>query len=651
MRLKNSLLMLALVCALSHAFGQVVDLSKDRVPLAELKSSFRFHAGDDPRWADPAFEDSSWSLLKPDQSWYTQGYKNYSGVGWYRFRVTVPQGQNDLALLIPRVSSSYAVYANGLLVGQIGSLPPHPRAVFAPNEIFFIPRSIVDPGEPLVIAVRVWYWPLLSTYFGGGFNATPVLGDAAAISRLHDLQVHDSFWNGAMSLVMFAANSLSALLGLALFALRRSEREYLWFGAAQVFWTVSSIAGIAPAFLRTPYVWGILIYALGNSGGVLLNLVFFHALLHERRRLLFWIGALPMLLPFPALCFSLAGWTHLSLFNQVQSFAFLPYTVAVALLLIRSARKGNSEAWLLVFPFTLSCICWIYYGSLRFLNLSEHPTLAALRNHLNHIISWPFVVNIGDFTGLMCIASVCAVLVLRFARSRRDEERLAAELEAARVVQHVLIPDEVPFIPGYQIESVYKPAGQVGGDFFQIIPRLEGGALIAIGDVSGKGMPAAMTVSLLVGTFRTLAHYTQFPGEILRAMNQRMLGRSKGAFTTCLVIRVEPNGTLTAANAGHILPYVDGREIPAETGLPLGLSADSIYPEMTIQLPPGSQLALVTDGIVEARNPNGELFGFDRTAALSNQPAEEIAAAAQSFGQEDDITVLTLCMASDGVAA
>ena len=108
---------------------------------------------------------------------------------------------------------------------------------------------------------------------------------------------------------------------------------------------------------------------------------------------------------------------------------------------------------------------------------------------------------------------------------------------------------------------------------------------------------------------------------------------------------------MTAANAGHILPYVDGREIPAETGLPLGLSADSIYPEMTIHLPLGSQLALVTDGIVEARNPHGELFGFDRTAALSNQPAEEIAAAAQSFGQEDDITVLTLCMASDGVAA
>src|SRR6202012_896313 len=111
-------------------------------------------------------------------------------------------------------------------------------------------------------------------------------------------------------------------------------------------------------------------------------------------------------------------------------------------------------------------------------------------------------------------------------------------------------------IAGFALESVYKPAGQVGGDFFQIIPIANGGVLAAIGDVSGKGMPAAMTVSLLVGTLRTLVHYTQSPAEILSAMNQRMLARSSGGFTTCLVLRLDRDGAATVANAGHLAPYL-----------------------------------------------------------------------------------------------
>ena len=201
-------------------------------------------------------------------------------------------------------------------------------------------------------------------------------------------------------------------------------------------------------------------------------------------------------------------------------------------------------------------------------------------------------------------------------------------------------------VPGFRVQTVYRPASQVGGDFFQVIPLASGGALLAIGDVSGKGMPAAMTVSLLVGTFRTLAHYTQSPGEILRAMNQRMQARSQGGFTTCLVLCVDRDGTAIAANAGHLAPYVDGKEIALENGLPLGLSANSAYSETKLTLPDNAQLTLMTDGVVEAQNDRGELFGFDRTAALSSQSAEAIAQAAKAFGQEDDITVLTLTFAS-----
>jgi len=230
---------------------------------------------------------------------------------------------------------------------------------------------------------------------------------------------------------------------------------------------------------------------------------------------------------------------------------------------------------------------------------------------------------------------------------RREKQRLAAEQAAGRAVQQVLILDTTLAVPGFSIQSVYKPAGEVGGDFFQILPVEGGGVLVVIGDVSGKGMPAAMTVSLLVGTLRTLAHYTQSPAEILAAMNQRMLARSSGGFTTCLVLRAEVGGCLTIANAGHIAPYLASKELPIENGLPLGLSAESVYDESGFQIASGQQLTLVTDGVVEARDPSGALFGFERTAAISEQPAEAIARSAQQFGQDDDITVLTLtCVAN-----
>jgi serine phosphatase RsbU (regulator of sigma subunit) len=243
---------------------------------------------------------------------------------------------------------------------------------------------------------------------------------------------------------------------------------------------------------------------------------------------------------------------------------------------------------------------------------------------------------------LFCLG-IAAVVLRRFIRVARDEQRAAAELEAARTVQQILVPEEIPTIPGFFVEAVYHPAGQVGGDFYQVLPTPNGGLLAIIGDVSGKGMPAAMTVSLLVGTVHTLAHYTQEPAEILTAMNQRMLGRGSG-FTTCLALRLDPDGTLTAANAGHLSPYANGKEIEIDNGLPLGITAAAAYSNTTRHLESGTTLTLLTDGVVEAQNAKGELFGFERAAAISSKPAQAVAEAAQAFGQEDDITVLSLAL-------
>jgi serine phosphatase RsbU (regulator of sigma subunit) len=263
---------------------------------------------------------------------------------------------------------------------------------------------------------------------------------------------------------------------------------------------------------------------------------------------------------------------------------------------------------------------------------------------LNQIVSWPFPASAQNIADFLMQISILAILVLRFARTRRDEERHASELEAARAVQQVLVPEDIPAIPAFRIQSVYKPAEEVGGDFSQIIRLPDGGLLAAIGDVSGKGMPAAMTVPLLIGTLRTLAHYTESPGEILAAMNQRMLGRTNGGFTTCLVMRIAPDGKVIAANAGHLAPYLGGVEREIESGLPLGLAAHSSYSETGITLNANEQLTLLTDGVVEARGKDGQLFGFDRTQAISQTSAEAIAQAAQAFGQNDDISVISVTL-------
>ena len=263
--------------------------------------------------------------------------------------------------------------------------------------------------------------------------------------------------------------------------------------------------------------------------------------------------------------------------------------------------------------------------------------------HVRRLYS-PFGVTLTlqQITGFLLALALCALLVRRWVRSAQAQRQMTLEMKQAQEVQQVLIPEAVPQIPGFSIQSIYQPAGQVGGDFFQILPAQQGAVLLCIGDVSGKGMPAAMTVSLLVGTLRTLAHYTQSPGEILAAMNQRMLGRSRGGFTTCLVLLAASDGTVTVANAGHIAPYLNGRELSVENGLPLGLVAESTYAESTFHQQENEQITLVTDGVVEARATSGELFGFERTAAIAAQSAQSISKMAQDFGQDDDITVLTL---------
>jgi serine phosphatase RsbU (regulator of sigma subunit) len=191
----------------------------------------------------------------------------------------------------------------------------------------------------------------------------------------------------------------------------------------------------------------------------------------------------------------------------------------------------------------------------------------------------------------------------------------------------------------------------VGGDFFQVLETSRGGVLVVIGDVSGKGVRAAMLVALIVGTLRTAAEETEEPHIVLQRLNRRLSGRMEGGLVTCLCLRIRPDGLLTVANAGHLAPWLDGSEIEVPRDLPLGMADGLEYSATHLHIPENSTLTLVSDGVVEAKNSRKELFGFERTRALSTQSARAIADAAKQFGQEDDITVLTIRFSTVAVSA
>jgi Stage II sporulation protein E (SpoIIE) len=640
---------LPFVIAANLAQAQVFDLEHDRVPMAELHGLWRFHTGDDPDgklgWAQPGFDDSSWKLLRSDQPWEEQGYKGYSGMAWYRFHVVLPTNHSPMSLYIPGIANSYQVFAGGQLIGQFGGLPPHERVLLrsGPGQLMPIPAGMDSGDGAVTFAIRVWNSPRYLATGGGGPSAAVRIGDAGLLSEWNSLQFKDWFWSDSANGILLLGFLLGSFAGLGLYLLRPSERVYLWFSAYELMST-SIYAGSVYLGFHPAWDQGYLalLHLCGDLAWGICLTSFLVALLKARKRWMYWIAIASAVIASLSQVFGVLASLSFARLAVLALLAWLPFQVCLLLLLYFPARRGNLDARLLLGPNGLGCVT-SFAGSLVVVFESAGYTWATVyQQRFDQLFTWPFPVSVGDLVDFLCQISILAILVLRFARTRRDEERQASELEAARVVQRVLVPADVPAIPGFRIQSVYKPAGQVGGDFFQIIPLPSGGVLVAIGDVSGKGMPAAMMVSLLVGRLQALAEASNSPAEILKGLNRGLHVRSRGGFTTCLILRADPDGTLMIANAGHIAPYRNGVEMSVENGFPLGVSEDATYSESTFRLDENDQLTLVTDGVVEARGKDGELFGFARTQAISKESAEGIAQVAQSFGQDDDISVISV---------
>lgn len=298
-----------------------------------------------------------------------------------------------------------------------------------------------------------------------------------------------------------------------------------------------------------------------------------------------------------------------------------------------------------IWPLAAAVVLTELYGFLvtvsqQFINLGSNLFALLTRPHL---VLGPYSMSIHTLLDLLLSVVLIVTVVRVQARHWRRQTVLEAEMRSAREVQQVLLPEEVPAIPGFSIATVYQPAAEVGGDFFQVIPTADG-CLVVIGDVSGKGLAAAMTVSLIVGTLRTLAETESGPAATLAGLNRRLLGRTAGGFTTCLAMHMTEDGGVRLATAGHPSPYWNGCELALPMALPLGITADLEIEERSERMSLGDRLTVYTDGLPEARNHKGDLYGFDRVAQLlaDGPRAEEIVAAARNFGQEDDITVMTV---------
>ena len=648
MRMNRLWLTLSIIVSLalgpSRLYAQSFVILDGNLRVTSLDGLWRFHTGDNPAWADPRFDDSQWPLLKSTEGWSSQGYKGYSGLAWYRFHVTIPAGMDDLSITLPFILTSYEVYSDGQRIGTLGTMPPDPVPYSSwGNRIFSLPLSH-GSARQVEIAIRVWHWPAWVDYESGGPSAGgSLIGSTKEIQRSYAEYRAARCWSFSSHVILSLLQTLAAIAVLLLFLLRRSEREYLWFSlllafsAAHGWATLYEGLQVARIMLIDP-----LMYTLGFPCVGLAQLAFYRQLFKARRSPLYWISLACLL---AALAYGLLDLfialtvTSPFQFFLVFSLTMLPGYLWILILLFVRARQRHADARLLLAPVLVqtSAVLIQWAAIITFVLDWQHR----FQFHVS-VSGHPFPIELVQVGNLLFLLGVFAILILRFTRTRSAEERFAAEVQAARKVQQYLIPELLPQTPGLAIESVYRPSREVGGDFFQVLPNAaDGSALIVVGDVAGKGMEAGMLATLIVGGIRTAASFTTDPERIISLLNERMHGRG---LATCLALRIERDGSTTLANAGHLPPYLNGTELAMEGALPLGAIPGIAFPVLRFKLAEGDALMLMTDGVAEAQDAQGRLFGFERIGEMLRKgvAAAVLATAAQDFGQVDDITVLTV---------
>ena len=620
--------------------------------IIQLDGPWHFQMGDDPRWADPKFDDSGWPTVTLGHALSDQGFETYAGYAWYRLRVQ-PQdfhlGGSDAnaplhMLVTGHTVGQLAVYIDGVEVGHSRGMTDKPRMYESPPFDVALPQT--GPGGGIVIAVRSWAAPGIQISYGlfekAEVGTREDIADrlALAIARHWDREVI------AELILAFLFLGVAAL-GAILYMAQRHHSEYLWLS---LMCFAVAITGAVELLHWMAFMSSEVFDVLNLFTGRIFMAVTLEFVLRfastGRRQFVRYFQVFVLVLPF----LSLVGLRQV--YEILSISAEVVFCVLVCVLLLRSWRRGFREAGIMLVPFFLAATADSIDTVLDYM-ASKHWLAEGFAYH--HFHFGPIEFSTGLVTYMIFLSSLIAVILYRFVRVSQEEQRSTAEIAAARSVQAMLIPTQLPSNSYFMLESAYVPANGVGGDFFQVLPVDDGSILIVVGDVSGKGLQAAMNASTLVGAFRNeLSHD---PATILKHLNSVMFGSGAGldammakdavaSFATCLCARIYRNGTMEVANAGHLSPYRDGREMELPPGLPLGVIPGMTYEQCTFHLDQGVRLIFLSDGVVEATNADGELFGFERTQQVSNEPARYIAQTAKRFGQNDDITVISIYVAS-----
>ncbi|HZZ41210.1 MAG TPA: PP2C family protein-serine/threonine phosphatase [Acidobacteriaceae bacterium] len=635
-----------------------------------LYGPWKFTVGDsplDPRtgqplWSDPGFNDSGWETvdLTPASGaenpitgtagyvpgWTKRGHPGYWGYAWYRIRIhTDAEPGIRFALAGPQIDDAYQLYDNGVLAGHFGDFLPHGHLLYYSQPVLIdLPPVASDSSghSTQVLAFRVWMQAstLYQANAVGGFESAPVIGEASTIAlvyhSLRDQLTRVYLWQP----VEAGLFSLLGLLALSLFFFDRSDRVYLWIGALLLIAAIDATSGafaVWTTWIDSRYdvvSHNFVLAALEYAGWVMIWRLWF------RQRRPAWLpwALIPMVVAlgvsqaFSENFFATFASGPASAIGHAVSLA-LRLTMAAFLLLIvvKGIREQGIEGWLALAPVLLE-------------------TTAEFSHEIQQLgmrAAWfPFgiQVNLAVASRMLLVVVLTILLVRRLILSLHQQRILALDIKQAQEVQRVILPESRTVLPGIVVESEYRPARQVGGDFFQIIPgAADDSLLIVAGDVAGKGMQAGMLVALLVGAIRSTAESTRDPLPLLEALNRRLLGRGE-AYATCLALRIASGGAVTLANAGHPPPYLNGEPIALEGALPLGALDGAQFSLTHFQLQPGDRLTLASDGLAEAQNPQGQLFGFARVQELvgAGHTAAQLADMIQAFGQEDDISIVTV---------
>ncbi|HET9086598.1 MAG TPA: PP2C family protein-serine/threonine phosphatase [Acidobacteriaceae bacterium] len=633
--------------------------------IVALNGPWKFHIGDNPQWANPNFDDSHWETvdLTPKEGsfdpnagysgyvrgWTAKGHPGYWGWAWYRIRVrTTAQPGQKLALAGPAdVDDGYQVFANGKLLGSFGKFSGYgpPVIYYSRPAMFPLPRAAAGrngDGTTQVLAFRFWMEPNTLTFDrdAGGIHTAPLLGEAGVVAAQYQLA-----WVGQVraysSLMIEAAlYSLLAMMACSLVLFDRSDAVYLWL--AGVFLLTAANAGSGCIAVWTQLESGItfkvaqdvFLIPLTLGGWVMVWWVWFR-LRHPARLPNLVAGLTLLYMVSNALgedfFFSAISHPVGVIFHAVSLGVRLLFLLLLVGIAVEGVRQQGWEGWLALPAMLLVGI-------------------AQFQNELNilHIrADWfPFgaLVTLANVADVFLAAAIFALLLRRLLLSLRRQRETALDIKQAQEVQRVLIPADLPHVPGLAIESEYRPAREVGGDFFQIVPHAsDGSVLIVTGDVTGHGLQAGMLVALIVGAIRNQTETSFDPLHMLQSLNRRLMGRGH-AHATGLALRVAADGAVTLANAGHLPPYLNDKELPMKGALPLGMIESAEFSVMHFDLATGDRLLLLSDGVAEAQDEQGQLFGFERIHDLLQKPitAAEVATAAQKFGQQDDISVLSI---------